>query len=47
MAKSCLQIGRGMCETSVVFEFAPRVWVTIKDLIHRVGLSVASVHLVI
>ena len=47
MAKSCHQIGRGMYATSVVLEYALRVWVAIKALIHRVGLSVANVHLVI
>ena len=47
MAKSCLRIGRGMCATSVVLEYALRVWVAIKAHIHRVDLSVANVHLVI
>ena len=47
MAKSCLRIGRGMYATSVVLEYARRVWVAIKALIHRVGLNAANVHLVI
>ena len=47
MAKSCLQIGRGMYATSEVLEYALRVWVAIKVHIHRVDLSAADAVLVI